>query len=109
MIQVRRFICLDCGNTEKFYVESRRECIGAILTFDDEGYAELDDSCPNDVEIFSVWCANCKSDNVDGEGKLSRRIRDICDKCQNRFVCLTEKSDEPCIGFKFKEGFAELL
>jgi len=118
--KIRRIVCISCGNTEEFIVDSTRNCVGATLRFNEDGSAELDDSFAQDVDIFPGHCAICGAeigyDATYSQPKsgvfgwiLDKKNEAVCNKCERRFECFTERNgDKPCLGFRFKEEFAEV-
>ena len=104
--KITKLICLKCGNTEEFYVDSERICVGADLTFNDDGSATLDDSFAQDFDVYPGTCAKCGAEV--GDTVLIEKKEIVCGKCERRFECFTERNSIPCQGFLFKEEFAEL-
>ena len=115
MAKVRKLVCINCGNTERFIVDSRRDCVGVTISFK-EGFAELEDEDTDNIEVFPSTCAECGAevsyDAVTGGvfGVFGWTLKEkkvvVCDKCDLRFKCFTSR--EPCKGFRFKEEMAEI-
>jgi len=116
LAKVRKLVCINCGNTERFIVDSRRECVGVTISFR-EGFAELEDEDTNSIEVFPSTCAECGAEvgyDAGYSGAVSapfgwvieEKKAVVCDKCNRRFKCFTSR--EPCKGFRFKEEMAEI-
>jgi len=105
-IVIKRMICPKCGNVDKFYVDAQKTMVRVVLTFGKEG-VELDDSFPQDVEIFPTSCYECGA-NVKYQGFILKEKSDkVCQHCVNRFKCFTDKNE--CLGFQFEQEKVDLL
>ena len=105
-MKIKKLICLECGNTEDFIVDSRRESVGGVLHFEDD-VATLDDLPSNDVEIIPAHCANCNAHVWGNPGgiKIEKKDEKICKHCYYRFQCFTERYEAPIMPRPIKKGF----
>lgn len=107
MAKIRKLVCINCGNTEEFIVDSKRNCASARLYFDGNN-ATLEDDLAQDIDIFPSTCAKCGAEILWTNWTLKEKKAVVCNKCDYKFECFTTREEKACFGFRFKEEFAEV-